>query len=415
MVLTAFALRLAAMSLLHSYRFPSIHDHYLFGTEMGRIARSLVSGGGFGSPLHGHTGPTAMVGPIYPFVVAAAFEVWGTYTTASAMSLLTLNALLSAITAAVIYLIGRRAFDKRTGTWAGWIWTVFPFAVYWPIVWVWDTSLSTLLFALVLLATLRLAQSMRTADGARYGVLWGVAVLANTTFLPLLPAFLGWLCWRQSRCGQSWGRPAAAVAVAFAIVLTPWIVRNQVVFGRVLLRSNLGLELALGNSPGRDDPAAWQRIHPAVNPAEMARYRTLGELRYMAEKRRQALDFITRHPALFARRTATHVLYFWFGAGMPARVIRFPEVLFGLPAFVAIPGLWLAIARRSPAAFPFTAVVALFPLVYYVTHPDLRFRHLIEPELMVLAAYGAGTIRRNRRTGAREDRPGPATGPGEAT
>jgi hypothetical protein len=31
---------------------------------------------------------------------------------------------------------------------------------------------------------------------------------------------------------------------------------------------------------------------------------------------------------------------------------------------------------------------------------------------MVLAAYGAGTIWRNQRTGAREDRPDPAMGPG---
>src|SRR5215469_2716598 len=61
MVATAFALRVAAIMVLHSYQFPPTNDHYLFGTEMGRIGRSLAAGHGFASPLHGNTGPTAMV------------------------------------------------------------------------------------------------------------------------------------------------------------------------------------------------------------------------------------------------------------------------------------------------------------------------------------------------------------------
>lgn len=414
MVLTAFALRVAAMSLLRSYRFPSVHDHYLFGTEMGRIARSLVSGGGFGSPLHGHTGPTAMVGPIYPFVVAAAFEVWGTYTTASAISLLTLNAFLSAITAAVIYLIGRRAFDERTGIWAGWIWTLFPFAVYWPIVWVWDTSLSALTFALVFAATLRLARSMQVIDGIWYGVVWGLAVLANTTFLPLLPLFLLWLCYPRIRARASWIRPAAAVMLAFGITLAPWLVRNYLAFGHVLLRSNLGLELVLGNSPGASGPAAWQRRHPAVNAAEMARYRTLGELPYMAEKQHEALEFISRHPGIFIHATAVRILYFWFGVESPDRIIHFPEVLFGIPVPFAVAGLWTAITKRRAAAFPFAAVMIAFPLVYYVTHPDARFRHLIEPEVLVLAAYGGRAAWHRVWTWWLPPTPKPPTGVGSA-
>lgn len=392
MVITAFALRVAAMRALHSYQFPSAQDHYLFGTEMGRVARSLATGHGFASPLHGQTGPTAMVGPVYPLLIAATFKLSGIYTTASAVALLMLSASFSALTAAVVRVVGKAAFNEGTGIWTGWSWTFFPFAIYWPVLWVWDTSLSALMFALVFLATLRLARSMRAADGAWYGVLWGATVLTNTTFLPLLPVFFGWLCHRGADRRASWLRPAATVVLAFGITLAPWVVRNYIVFGHVLLRSNLGLELALGNAPGAGDPRAWQRLHPAVNPAEMARYRTLGERRYMAEKQREALHFIAQRPAVFARATAARIVFFWFGVGSPTRILHFPEVLFGIPALLGFAGLWMAFGRRSPAAFPFAAVVAVFPLVYYVTHPDLRFRHLIEPELLVLAVYGAGAM-----------------------
>jgi hypothetical protein len=263
---------------------------------------------------------------------------------------------------------------------------IFPFAIYWPIKWVWDTSFSTLLFALVFLTTFRLAESMRAAIAIRYGILWGITVLTNTTFLPLLPALLGWVCWRQSRRVGSWIRSAAPVAFAFGMTLAPWIARNYMVFGHVLLRSNLGLELALGNLGG--EPAAGQRLHPAVNPAEMVRYRTLGELQYMADMQHRTMEFIYTHPAAFIHNTARHLLYFWFGVGSVTRVLHFPEELFGLPALLAFLGLWTALRRRLPSCFLFAASIILFPVIYYVTHPDLRFRHLIEPELIVLAAYG---------------------------
>ena len=409
MVATAFALRVAAIVVLHSYRFPPTNNHYLFGTEMGRIGRALASGHGFASPLHGSTGPTAMVGPVYPLLIAGVFTLTGIYTPTSAIILLTLSALFSSLTALVIYEIGREAFGKRTGLWAGWAWVISPFAILWPIRWVWDTGLSALLFALVFLATLRLARSLRVFDGAWYGLLWGVAVLTNTTFLPMLPPFLAWIAWRHHRRGWRTVGPVAAAAAVFVLTLIPWLVRNDLAFGRLLLRSNMGLELALGNLPGTQDPRAWQRLHPAFSPEEMARYRALGELRYMAEKQHEAVAYIVGHPAQFARTTAAHALYFWFGVDSPARLAHYPEVLYGLLTAFALAGLAAAIVRGRSAAVPLTCTVVLFPLVYYVTHPDLRFRHLIEPELTVLAAYAATIIvfRRHARVTHRQPGRGP--------
>lgn len=398
-VIVAFVLRVGAMQVLHSYRFPTSHNHYLFGTEMGRVARSLVTGHGFASPLHGETGPTAMVGPIYPFVIAATFTLWGIYTTASAVALLTLNALLSALTAAVVYLTGRSAFDGTIGLCAAWTWALFPPAIYWPIAWIWDTNLSALLFAVIFLTTIGLGRSISTWRAAGYGALWGTTVLTNTTYLPVLPFFVAWLGWRAARGGGSWFGPTAAALLAFGIILAPWIVRNELVFGHFLLRSNLGLELAQGNSPGAHGPRAWW-LHPAFNAAEMTRYRRLGELRYMAEKQRQALDFIVRQPGRFARATGSRVLFFWFGAESPAQLFRFPEVSYGLTSIFALVGLGLALARRSSTSLLFATVVTVFPLVYYVTHPDARFRDLIEPQLFVLAAFGAVIVW--RRTAGRD-------------
>ena len=45
-VLAAFLLRLAVITIGHTYRITPRRDHFQFGWEMGRIARSIATGTG---------------------------------------------------------------------------------------------------------------------------------------------------------------------------------------------------------------------------------------------------------------------------------------------------------------------------------------------------------------------------------
>ena len=78
----AFVVRVAYMTLAHTYRVRAFPDHFEYGWEMGRIARALVTGHGFADPFEGHTGPTAWVRPLYPLVMAGVFKLPGVYTAA---------------------------------------------------------------------------------------------------------------------------------------------------------------------------------------------------------------------------------------------------------------------------------------------------------------------------------------------
>jgi hypothetical protein len=69
-VLVAFLLRLAVITVGHTYRITPRRDHFQFAWEMGRIARSIASGHGFGSPTDLDTGPTAWMPPVYPYLLA---------------------------------------------------------------------------------------------------------------------------------------------------------------------------------------------------------------------------------------------------------------------------------------------------------------------------------------------------------
>ncbi len=101
-------------------------DHWHFGYEAGRIARSIAQGGGFSSPLFEDTGPTAWMTPVYPYLVAGVFKLFGVYTKTSAIVLLSLNALMSALVCIPIFEIARISFGERVAKWSAWGVGIFP-------------------------------------------------------------------------------------------------------------------------------------------------------------------------------------------------------------------------------------------------------------------------------------------------
>jgi hypothetical protein len=77
MVLLALALRLIVMAFLYPEQLDPTLDHWKFGYETGRVARSIVQGQGVANPLYTNTGPTAFMTPIYASIVALVFRVFG--------------------------------------------------------------------------------------------------------------------------------------------------------------------------------------------------------------------------------------------------------------------------------------------------------------------------------------------------
>src|SRR5438874_11614509 len=90
-ILIAFFLRLAVVTIGHTYRITPRRDNFQFGWEMGRIARSIAEGQGFSSPTDLSTGPSAWAPPLYPYLLAAVFKLFGVYSRASACVIVSIN------------------------------------------------------------------------------------------------------------------------------------------------------------------------------------------------------------------------------------------------------------------------------------------------------------------------------------
>jgi hypothetical protein len=50
-------------------------------------------------------------------------------------------------------------------------------------------------------------------------------------------------------------------------------------------------------------------------------------------------------------------------------------------------GLGRALRQRKPGAWLYFWLILLYPAVYYFVFPERRYRHPIEPVIVILAAY----------------------------
>jgi 4-amino-4-deoxy-L-arabinose transferase-like glycosyltransferase len=400
MVVMALAFRLVVMAFIYPLRLDPSLDHDAFGGEVGRVARSVATGHGFSSPYPQPTGPTAIVPPVYTYLVAGVFKLFGVYTAASTLVILTLNNLFSSLTCLPVFLIARRVFGLRVAAWSGWIWAVFPYSIVLSNEWVWETSLTTLLFTLLVLATLFLERSNNLLAWIGYGLLWSVTALTNPATLSVLPFLGAWIWFRQWRRGENCTGLAFAASLIFLAAVTPWVWRCTRTEGRfVPLRSGFGLDFLAGNSDDTRTPVNLN-VFPPQNPDELRKLQSVGEPAYMTEKQRKAKGFLAEHPLRFAVLTLRRILYTWtnlwdFRMRWSLDESGAPHILlYTFLSFLAFCGLGWAIRNGLDGVVPLAIVLVCFPMTYYIAHSDFRYRHPIDPMVVIFAVFGAITLRR---------------------
>jgi len=389
MVLIALAVRLAVVPFLyHDWMDPFVLEHWAFG----RIARSIASGHGFGSPF-ADTGLSALLPPVYSYLLAGIFKIFGIETKASVLAALSLNSLFSALTCVPVFLLARQAFGPRVAKWAGWGWAFSPYGVYYGADWAWSTCLVALELCWLFLFAWRLENSSRRRDWALFGVLCGISALTEPVVMSVLPLLGIWTLYRRYRLARPWKTQMIAVAFAGLATLSPWLVRNYMLFHRFIpVRSGYGLELYIGNN-GHSEHWVNRALHPNHSDAELSEYERVGEMAYMDHKLQQAKDYIRSHPAWFVWMTFRRVVYMWTGYWSFDRAYLKEEPLDPPNIFVnttmTILGLWglrRVWQRDAALGVRFAIVLLFFPLTYYISHPETYYFRPVDPLIVVLAA-----------------------------
>ena len=80
---------------------------------------------------------------------------------------------------------------------------------------------------------------------------------------------------------------------------------------------------------------------------------------------------------------------FWTGTGQPAGGSTSGVIVFFamFTTVRGIAGLVLLLRKRKALALLYALPMVIFPLPYYITHADLRYRLVLDPLMTILAAY----------------------------
>jgi hypothetical protein len=362
-------------------RFP--HNWlYSRGIELGTLAQSLVAGQGLSSPFGGSTGPTALLAPGYPAIIALFFRIFGSFTLSAAIAVMATQLLFSVLTVLLIMYVARGSFGIRTANLSGMFW-----AVSLPLIWMptifWETCLSTLLLIGMMALALHCERSPSGPLWALMGAYSGLAALVNPSLLPALLTLMGWVAWQTRK--TPWYFPVALLALS--MVFAPWPIRNaRVLHAFIPLRSTVGFELWVGNRAGASGFLDESQF-PIFNRWEYDQYVAKGEVAYMRDKSTLAKAYIRAHPDEFLHLSAVRFIRFWTGTGSKDGSI-FYAIHAVLTASLGFMGIWrLVRERRLGLAVLFLLPLMVFPLPYYITHAEFRYRLVVDPLLAILAAY----------------------------
>ena len=233
------------------------------------------------------------------------------------------------------------------------------------------------------------------------GVAAGVAVLTKEAMILFLP-FAG--LWLLARRGLV---PAVVLTLGLGVVLTPWIVRNDAVYGGfVLTAPHGGVTFWTGNNPvagGEGDLAA--------NP-EMGRARVQFERRHAGASAaeldsayyREALRFVAQNPGAWTALLARKLFYTFVPIGPSYRLhSRLYYVAtagcYALLLPFAVLGLIGLLRRRQAGRLMAFWLLALSTVATCVVFfPQERFRlPVLDPALVVCAAVWFGSLARAGR------------------
>jgi hypothetical protein len=353
-------------------------------TEDERVAASLANGRGWTDAYARGTGPTAHLAPLYPLMLSAIYRIFGTYETLSGRQAQAgLAIVAAALSLVVLPLLARRLNLSPVAGWASAFGVaMLPTTSWSEVIGSHEQPLATLTL-LSLVGVLAILQqdgwTSRRAIGSA-GLMIAVAALLcpNLLLVPALFLAVEWICRTSER--RQILRSGVAITVISLSCIVPWAVRNYLVLGGfVPLRSNFGLELAVGNRPGANGHTyeeGFRDVHPFSSTAERARLVEMGEIAYMADKRSQALAWIVNHPGEFARLTGRRAWLFWFGpderwyrAKCSTR-LRLAAAM-GLTAGL---GLVRLLRRGHSSGRLLTCALLGIAIPYFVTHVEARYR-----------------------------------------
>ena len=365
-------------------QFSETGDHLVYHTVAKSLSRDLSSwfnaGGEFGYRAPGYF---IYLSSVYSLLPNASFQIGQIAT-----------AIVGVLNCALIFILVRNTEKKESASLSFWIRGLLPCFV------IADTFvLSEPLFATFLLGALVVLSLSPTAptriQSGVAGVLIGCCLLTREAALLYPVIFAGYLYIApksESRATRAWC--VAWFAICFLLVLTPWMYRNAVVWGKVLpLSYTAGVNLHLGNNAH----ATGNFVSPPED--DLPQSIKWGTPEYESWHKTKALSFIVDHPSQFLLLGVKKLAWFvWprFSRDDLRVVYQFPKrwtlalsVISGISSACLLLGGSIGFILRKPDwLWWITGALASYTIVVtFVVVGNPRYRDILDYLLIPNAAF----------------------------
>ena len=196
----------------------------------------FLKGRALDDPITEGVKATAAKQPLYPLLLSFVFLLFGAK---HFSAVFVLHAVLAALTAAILF-VALRSRSMWQAVSAGCGFALYPAFVVHSVTTPESTTLLLFLLAVLLLLCCRIADTSSAARWTLVGIVSGLLVLAEPVTLPFVVVAVASLGYATRRQPHS-GRRLVAAFVLFTAVVSPWLIRNYVVFHRFpVLKSAIG-------------------------------------------------------------------------------------------------------------------------------------------------------------------------------
>jgi 4-amino-4-deoxy-L-arabinose transferase-like glycosyltransferase len=239
-LLIAFTLRMSLFGTMSSHpeRFLQVDSSKYYP-----VAMNLLQFGRFGSlDATGEWVPDVDRTPIYTTFLAVVYAAFGPFSEPAMI----IQALISTLTIAIAYRLGRLWVGRRAGLIVALLMSVEVGGILYA-----NQVMTETLFGLGLVGSLAIWSVMVRQKRWRYGFLSGAALGLTTLIRPITVYFgtvMGFLSLLVYR-GRKRDRLLAALSVVltFILVITPWLARNYAIMGQAQLSTVQGNTLLFFN------------------------------------------------------------------------------------------------------------------------------------------------------------------------
>lgn len=355
--------------------------------------------------------------PLYPYFLAFVYGI----VSPSRFWIRLIQLFIGSLSCVLVYLLGKRVFNERTGRIAGLVAALYGILIYFegelliPV-------LLVFLDLLVILALYRASEKPSYGRWALCGGFLGLSAVARPNILLVGAAFIIWIVLRYRRKGGKIGsKPllyAGFFALGAALIISPVTLRNYLKGDDfVLIASQGGMNFYIGNNPQSDGASAvlpgarstwWglyedgkkfaeEETNRSLKPSHISRFWYAKGVRFLVEEPLDFLGLMAKKFALFwnGNELSNNRDLYFFARSAPLLklliwrfVIYFP---FGLVAPLALVGIILS-HKNAKDVLPldiFLFVYMLSVVLFFVT---ARYRVPVIPVLILFSAYAVDRL-----------------------